>query len=404
MKGCKMFKDLRSYNSKKFLNDAGQGGIIAMTVLPLALAFGADSPIGITASLFAAIAAASLLSLFGGSGAVYAPSCVIFIVFSEMLSKNGWGAALLSCVLAGIILFILSLLKKAELAAQIPSYIYQGFLLGVTVDMAILQVTNYFDIGATGATAVEMLKSYKYVGFHSNWRTVLFATILLVVMITYPIKFKKLSKIVPAAFSGIVITIALNLFLNPDVEDTNVIEFGKISLNLLNDRALIFGGLKIASVQSILVGAFVLAFLINAESFINCNSDEKANSLSLGIFNIISPVFGGMPLTAAAKTKGTRLAGVFAGFFMFSFIALFRNLIARLPISTLATILIISTWNLISWKEVKKIFADKKVLHDLIYFAAVVFTVLVDLTLAVAVIMVISIILTLSERRRTSAK
>ena len=59
--------------------------------------------------------------------------------------------------------------------------------------MTILQTNNYFGINATGVSAVDMLLSYRSFGFHANWRTVLYGTIVLVLMITYPRKFKKAS-------------------------------------------------------------------------------------------------------------------------------------------------------------------------------------------------------------------
>lgn len=387
-----MFNDLKSYNKKILMTDAGQGGIIAMGVFPLALAFGANSQIGVAPALLSAVIIGAIMSLFAGAH-IYSPALLTFVVFSEILSIHGWGTALLSAFIAGVLLIILALSKKAQAAAQIPVYIFQGFLLGVTVDMALLQITNYFDIGASGATAVDILLSYKSVGFHSNWRTVLFATIMLVVMITYPIKFKKFSKIVSAPFFGIIITIALNIFLNPDVEYTNVIEVGRITLDLFGKNTLPGTVANISSIQSIIVCSLVLAFIINAESFYAGAKAGKAHAIALGVSNCISPFLGAMPLSARTRQKGTRLAGVFAGIYMFFFVAAFRDIIARLPISVLATVLIISMWSLISWKEVKKIFTGRRVVHGLIYFAAVVLTVLVDITLACTIIMVISIVL-----------
>ena len=56
--------------------------------------------------------------------------------------------------------------------------------------MTILQTNNYFGINATGVSAVDMLLSYRSFGFHANWRTVLYGTIVLVLMITYRVNLK----------------------------------------------------------------------------------------------------------------------------------------------------------------------------------------------------------------------
>lgn len=391
-----MLTDLKSYSAQKVIFDIGQGGIIAMAVFPLALAFGANSAVGITSSLFAAIIGGALLSLLGTGAATFAPTCLIFLIFSELLSKFGWTTALFSGFLAGVLLFIFSFFPKAKQASKIPTFLLQGFVVGATLSMAILQVTNYFEIGATGATAVEMLMSYKNVGFHSNWRTVLFATIMLVVMITFPIKFKRFSKIVSAQFFGIAITTILNLFLNADVSDTNVIEVGNIPLNLISGNALIFNKVSEMSIQNAIVGAVVIAFLINAESTIN----HKGNMAAIGACNIVSPLFGGMPLSVMSKVKGTRFVGLYAGIIMYVFIAVFGKFVARLPISVLATALIMVMWEQIDWKSVKIIFANQQKIKPIIFFSVAILTVLIDLTFAAIIIIGASIVLTMTDRIR----
>jgi len=82
-----MFKDLKSYNKDKLLTDLGQGGIIAMSVFPLVLAFGANSQIGVVPALFSAVVIGSVMSLFCG-GRIYSPALLSFIVFSNGFDKH----------------------------------------------------------------------------------------------------------------------------------------------------------------------------------------------------------------------------------------------------------------------------------------------------------------------------
>jgi MFS superfamily sulfate permease-like transporter len=387
-----MFKDLKSYNKDKLLTDLGQGGIIAMSVFPLVLAFGANSQIGVVPALFSAVVIGSVMSLFCG-GRIYSPALLSFIVFSEILSIYGWGTALISTALAGVLLILLAQFEKVRIAAKIPEFIFQGFLLGVTVDMAILQITNYFDIGASGATAVDMLISYKTVGFHSNWRTVLFSTIMLVVMITYPKKYKKFSKIVSAPFFGIVITAALNLFLNPDVEDTNVVEVGPITFDLLGKNTLFGTAPDIFSVQSVIICSLVLAFIINAESFW-CDKAKKQQSRTRFV-KLLYCFWSNAKHYLEPKAQGSTFSIIY-----FIFVAA-SGKHCKLPISA-CNCLKYQCGTLIA-KDVKRIFSGKRLTHGLIFFAAVILTVLVDLTLTVAIIMVISIVLNLCSKKAKAA-
>jgi len=79
-------------------------------------------------------------------------------------------------------------------------------------------------VGASGAGIPALLRSYRGLGFHANWRTVLFSTIMLVILITWPRRFKRLSRALPAAFVGLVAVTALNFALNPDPLRSTVLE------------------------------------------------------------------------------------------------------------------------------------------------------------------------------------
>jgi hypothetical protein len=96
-----------------------------------------------------------------------------------------------------------------------PAALYPGASAGAAVMMTLYQGSGYFAVGAQGAGIPALLRSYRNLGFHPNWRTVLFSTIMLVVLIAWPRKFKSLSKVLPAGFAGVVLVTALNLLLNP---------------------------------------------------------------------------------------------------------------------------------------------------------------------------------------------
>ncbi|MCL2194522.1 MAG: hypothetical protein FWB76_01030 [Oscillospiraceae bacterium] len=97
-----------------------------------------------------------------------------------------------------------------------PAALYPGLALGLAVRVTMHQAAGYFATGAVGAAMPALLASYRMWGFHPNWRTVLFSTIMMVVLITWPRKFKRLHKIIPAGFVGVVLTTLLNVFLYPD--------------------------------------------------------------------------------------------------------------------------------------------------------------------------------------------
>jgi MFS superfamily sulfate permease-like transporter len=86
----------------------------------------------------------------------------------------------------------------------------------------------YFDVPIQGFWLLRWIKNLRAAGFHPNWRTVLFSTIMLVVLICWPRKFKKLSRYLPSWGAGLLITLGLNLLLNPVSTDTNHPELGTV--------------------------------------------------------------------------------------------------------------------------------------------------------------------------------
>jgi len=145
---------------------------------------------------------------------------VTLVFLQSVLLRLGlaWGiaAGVVYVILAGYILF-----RKIKL----PAALHVGLTISAAIVMSLYQCSGYFAVGAHGAGLIELMRSYRGLGFHPNWRTVLFSTIMLVILITWPRKFKRLSKIVPAGLVGVTITALLNILLNPVAAHSPVAEF-----------------------------------------------------------------------------------------------------------------------------------------------------------------------------------
>ena len=158
----------------------------------------------------------------------------VLIVLQDIALRHGNAGGLavaIACTaLVGAALLLYSRREKSEKIKQFgeklrpPATFYPGFSLGAALLMALYQGSGYFAVGASGAGIAELLRSYRGLGFHPNWRTVLFSTIMLVILITWPRKFKKLSRALPGSFVGILAVTALNFALNPNPLRSTVLE------------------------------------------------------------------------------------------------------------------------------------------------------------------------------------
>ena len=118
-----------------------------------------------------------------------------------------WAIAVLSAVISN--------LQQHVYTSRLPKALYPGIAIGAAVVLTLYQTSGYFDTGASGYSVHELLLSYRMFGFHPNFRTVLFSTIMMVVLITWPRKFPQFSKTLPAGVVGVVVVTALNMLLNP---------------------------------------------------------------------------------------------------------------------------------------------------------------------------------------------
>ena len=199
--------------------DALFGFTAAGKVFSCALAFAACLSLNIYSALIccAACLAASVMR----KNTVLCPDA--FLIVPLVFVATSCGASYLPVtLLAGAALyFLLSIpaLKKTDGffgLSSLPLSCRLGVSAGLAFSVTALLTTYYFGIGATGATVLEMLKNYRYLGFHPNWRGVFYGTITLFAMITYPFKFKKLSQYLPAEVVSLFIPFALNVVLNPN--------------------------------------------------------------------------------------------------------------------------------------------------------------------------------------------
>ncbi|MDR2753091.1 MAG: hypothetical protein LBB50_02145 [Oscillospiraceae bacterium] len=228
-----------------------------LTLLPLAMAVCAAQP----GQFAGAISAGCLLLLWWPmERAGTRITGVLLILLGDLALRHptaqGLVAALLFLVLTGELLLLASQKDDPGVARLLhtlrpPQTLYAGIALGGALLMTLRQGSGYFELGAHGAGGLALLKSYGQLGFHPNWRAVLFSTVMLLVLIAYPRKCKSLSRVLPPGFVGVLLTTGLNCLLNPVRERTTVAEFA----HKLVPQVPFFGRAPIAALSMLLIYA-----------------------------------------------------------------------------------------------------------------------------------------------------
>lgn len=388
-------EEFSGYNGKKLSKDLMSGITVAAVALPLALAFGVSSGATAAAGLVTAIIGGVIISIFSGASfQISGPTGAMTAILVTLASKYGMQGILTACFIAGIILVAAGILKLGRVIYYIPSSVITGFTSGIALIIALGQLDNFFGVTSSGDLAITKVLSYFTNGFDPNWEAVAIGAAVMLIMIVWP---KKLNDKIPSSLAALVIVLIVCHFLNPDVETV-----GQIPKSLFLDDRLSLKGMNMAQFWDLFVPALSIAALGMIESLL-CGASagkmkkEELNAdrelVAQGIGNMIIPLFGGIPATAAiARTSvaiksgcQTRITGIFHAVILLLSMFVLSPVMSEVPLSALAGILIITAWRMNDWKNIHFIFDHKFRSGMLKFFITMIATVVLDLTQAIII-------------------
>lgn len=341
-----------SFDDKKLKSFASDSAYLFTTILPLVLSMAVCSGFGVTSAIFAS-AIACLLVTFNKTKMIM-PVFTTYLLVSFTFKEYGASTAAAAIALSGAAMIALAFLGF-DFKQIVFKPVTIAIMLASAVTVTVLETTLYFGIGATGNTVDMMINSYRSLGFHPNWRGILFGTIVLVLMITYPRKFKKTDKIIRAPFVALALVLALNLILNPADMISPIKEIGAYTFD--------FKGVFLPSFKSkldligVLTSGLAIFFTTaySVAEFKGTNLDYAVT----GAVNCVCSAFSGSFIPVTSQTyKRKNYAGIPAAILCVAVLLLCGKFIARIPVSACAVVLIVGAWQSVKWGEIKKAFID----------------------------------------------
>lgn len=398
----KYFSDLKNefsgYNAKTLSKDLMAGLTVAAVALPLALAFGVSSGADAAAGLVTAIFAGIFIGVFSGASyQISGPTGAMSAILVTLSVKYGIEGVLMAGFLSGAILVLAAVFKIGKLVSYIPAPVITGFTSGIAIIIALGQIDNFFGTHSEGGDAIEKLISYGRLGFSPNWTALMFGAIVVAIMILYP---KKLQQYVPSSLASIIIVIIINMIMFPDADSAKAAEVGSIPRSLFTDQAPLKTGFDFSNIKNLITPAVSIAALGMIESLLcgasagkmkNERIDAGRELVAQGIGNMLIPLFGGVPATAAIartsvaiKSGGqTRLVSVFHSVTLILSMFLLGGVMSRIPLSALAGVLMVTAWRMNEWTSIKQIFSKKLKESRLQFLITMAATVVFDLTIAI---------------------
>ncbi len=388
-------REFSGYNGKRFSRDLMAGITVAAVALPLALAFGVSSGATAAAGLVTAIIGGIFISLFSGASfQISGPTGAMSAILITLAAQYGMQGILVACFLAGVILVVAGVLKIGRIIYYIPSSVITGFTSGIAIIIALGQLDNFFGVTSEGDLAIMKVVSYFTNGFDPNWAATGIGLAVVIFMIIWP---KKWNEKIPSSLAALILVLIINHFLQLDVAVV-----GEIPKTLFLDERLSFAGLNFSQLWDFVVPAFSIAALAMIESLL-CGAsagkmkketmDGDRELIAQGIGNILIPLFGGVPATAAiARTSvaikagcETRLTGIIHAAILLLSMFVLSPIMSEIPLSALAGILIVTAWRMNDWEDIKFIFQHRFVAGMMKFLITMGATVVLDLTKAIII-------------------
>lgn len=401
-------REFSGYNGAAFLADLMAGLTVAAVALPLALAFGVSSGADAASGMITAIMAGIVIGILGGASyQISGPTGAMAAILIGISAKYGVQGVLTAGLLTGIILLLAAVLRVGKLVSIIPVPVITGFTSGIAIVIALGQVDNFFGTTSQGENAIQKLLSYGRLGFAPNPQAVLFAVLAMAVMILWP---KKLTKYLPGSLVVIIVAVVLNFVLNPVAERSAVAEVGVIPQKLMTADSLLLNGIDVSTLPSLIAPAISIAALGMIESLL-CGAaagrmkGEPLNStrelVAQGIGNIIIPILGGVPATAAIartsvaiKSGGrTRVVSVIHSITLILSMFLLGGVMGRIPLASLAGVLMVTAWRMNDWTAIRELFRKRLKSAAAQFLVTMIATVLFDLVIAILVGIVAAMLL-----------
>lgn len=404
------FNCLKHYDKKTFSSDLMAGIIVGIVALPLAIAFAIASGVTPEKGIITAIIAGFIISFLGGSKVqIGGPTGAFIVIVYGVVQTYGLGGLAIATVLAGIMLVLLGVFKLGAVIKFIPYPVVVGFTSGIALTIFSTQIPDALGLAFGGESVPgdfigKWLLYFKHITT-INWWNAGVTLVSIVIISMMP----KISGKIPGSLVAIIfVTVAVYLlktFAGVDCIDT------------IGDRFSISSSLPRAEVPSLdweaIKDLFPIAVTIAAlgaiesllsatvaDGMISARHNSNTELIALGIANIVTPIFGGIPATGAiARTMTninnggrTPVAGIVHAIVLFLILIFLMPLAKYIPMACLAGVLVVVSYNMSGWRTFKALLSNPK--SDVFVLLLTFFlTVIFDLTVAISAGLILACVL-----------
>ncbi|WP_413305451.1 SulP family inorganic anion transporter [Bacillus sp. 1P10SD] len=323
--------------------DVLAGIVVAMALIPEAIAFsiiaGVDPMIGLYASFCIAV---TIAFVGGRPGMISAATGATALLMTTLVRDHGLQYLLAATVLTGVIQIIMGALKLGRLMKFVPRSVMTGFVNALAILIFAAQLPHF-------------------VG--ESWQMYAMVAGALAIIYILP----RFTKAVPSPLVAILVITAISIFTGSDVRTVG--DMGeltsKLPIFMIPDIPLNFETLQIIFPYSLSIAIVGLVESLLTASIVDdmtdTQSDKNKEARGQGIANIVSAFFGGMAGCAMigqsvinVKSGGRgRLSTLVAGVFLMTLIVSLKGFLVQIPMAALVGVMFMVSIGTFDWSCLK---------------------------------------------------
>ena len=321
------------------------GTVVALALIPEAIAFSLIAGVDPAVGLYASVVIAVTLAFVGGRPAmISAATGAMALLMVTLVRDHGLEYLFAASILCGVIQIGVGLLKLGRYIRFVSRSVMTGFVNSLAILIFLAQMPELIGRG---------------------WATYALVAASLAIIYGLP----RLTKAVPSALVAIVVISAFVIMTGLDVRTVGDMGQLPTSLPMFHLPVVPLTWETLAIIAPV---SFTLAFVGLLESLLTANliddvtdtaSNKDRETRGQGIANILSPLFGGMAgcamigqsmINVTSGARG-RLSTLWAGVLLLILILALRDWVARIPMAALVAVMIMVSIGTFDWKSVLNI-------------------------------------------------
>lgn len=420
---------------KNFKYDIPSSIVVFFVALPLCLGIAQASDVPLIAGIVSGIVGGIIVGIFSGSAlSVSGPAAgLVAIVLSALQTLGGFEPFLAAVLIAGVLQFILGLLRAGIIGSFFPNSVIRGMLAAIGIILILKQIPHAFGydkdyegdesfITPTGEnTFSTILHSFDEISIGATIIS-LVSLALLIIFEKPSIKKKKIFTVFPAPLLIVILGVAINyLYIKffPDlvIDKDHLVKLPKDGLNLKTQfNVPVLEHFQNAQVY---VVAVTIALVASLETLLCIDAADKldpykrASSMNKelkaqGLGNFVCGFLGGLPITAVIVRSSanissgarTKTSAVLHGIFLLVCASFIPHLLNKIPIASLAAILLLIGYKLTKPSLFVKAYSEgwSQIIPFVVTILAILFT---DLLIGIGIGLVVGLLFVLQQNFRS---